>query len=149
MLLVDRYLGGHFFDTQAGGSAVIWMHLFWIFGHPEVYIGVIPAFSRKSHFRLTVRLCRLWLRDWRRTPRNTTVLRFLNRYLVNFESACSGAIKCNLRLCVSAFGGNFGRLRLRQIGLILDHEIIRRQPDVKGLLLHFYGLLLKNAALDS
>src|SRR6266436_3322168 len=34
MLLVDRYLGGHFFDTQAGGSAVIWMHFFWIFGHP-------------------------------------------------------------------------------------------------------------------
>src|SRR5216683_86325 len=38
MLLVDRYLGGHFFDTQAGGSAVIWMHFFWIFGHPEVYV---------------------------------------------------------------------------------------------------------------
>src|SRR5271157_3197101 len=34
MLLVDRYLGGHFFDTQAGGSAVIWMHFFWVFGHP-------------------------------------------------------------------------------------------------------------------
>ncbi len=32
MLLVDRYLGGHFFDTQAGGSAVIWMHFFWVFG---------------------------------------------------------------------------------------------------------------------
>src|SRR5262244_1973997 len=36
MLLIDRYLGGHFFDTQAGGSAVLWMHFFWIFGHPEV-----------------------------------------------------------------------------------------------------------------
>ncbi|HUZ05519.1 MAG TPA: cytochrome c oxidase subunit I [Acidobacteriaceae bacterium] len=45
MLLVDRYLGGHFFDTQAGGSAVIWMHFFWIFGHPEVYILVLPAFA--------------------------------------------------------------------------------------------------------
>src|ERR1700693_3279621 len=30
MLLIDRYLGGHFFDTQAGGSAVLWMHFFWI-----------------------------------------------------------------------------------------------------------------------
>jgi cytochrome c oxidase subunit I len=45
MLMIDRYLGGHFFDTQAGGSAVIWMHFFWIFGHPEVYILIIPAFA--------------------------------------------------------------------------------------------------------
>jgi cytochrome c oxidase subunit 1 len=45
MLLIDRYLGGHFFDTQAGGSAVIWMHFFWVFGHPEVYVLVLPAFA--------------------------------------------------------------------------------------------------------
>jgi cytochrome c oxidase subunit I len=45
MLSVDRYLGGHFFDTQAGGSATLWMHFFWIFGHPEVYVLVIPAFA--------------------------------------------------------------------------------------------------------
>jgi len=48
MLLVDRYLGGHFFDTQAGGSAVIWMHFFWVFGHPEVYVLVLPAFAFAS-----------------------------------------------------------------------------------------------------
>lgn len=45
MLTIDRYLGGHFFDTQAGGSAVIWAHFFWIFGHPEVYVLVLPAFA--------------------------------------------------------------------------------------------------------
>jgi cytochrome c oxidase subunit I len=45
MLIIDRYLGGHFFDTQAGGSAQLWMHFFWIFGHPEVYILVLPAFA--------------------------------------------------------------------------------------------------------
>src|ERR1700722_4964341 len=48
MLLIDRYLGGHFFDTQAGGSAVIWMHFFWVFGHPEVYVLVLPAFAFAS-----------------------------------------------------------------------------------------------------
>jgi cytochrome c oxidase subunit 1 len=48
MLLVDRYLGGHFFDTQAGGSATIWMHFFWIFGHPEVYVLILPAFAFMS-----------------------------------------------------------------------------------------------------
>src|SRR6202453_813836 len=48
MLCIDRYLGGHFFATQAGGSAVIWMHFFWVFGHPEVYILVLPAFGFAS-----------------------------------------------------------------------------------------------------
>ena len=48
MLMIDRYLGGHFFDTQAGGSAVVWMHFFWIFGHPEVYVLVMPAFGIAS-----------------------------------------------------------------------------------------------------
>jgi cytochrome c oxidase subunit I len=45
MLALDRFLGGHFFDTQAGGSAVLWMHFFWIFGHPEVYVLIIPSFA--------------------------------------------------------------------------------------------------------
>src|SRR5215472_6973911 len=48
MLLADRYLGAHFFDTQAGGSAAIWMHFFWIFGHPEVYVLIIPCFGFMS-----------------------------------------------------------------------------------------------------
>src|ERR1700729_150431 len=48
MLSIDRYLGGHFFDAQAGGSAVLWMHFFWIFGHPEVYVLIIPSFAFMS-----------------------------------------------------------------------------------------------------
>jgi cytochrome c oxidase subunit I len=45
MLTLDRFFGARFFDTQAGGSAVLWQHFFWIFGHPEVYILMIPAFA--------------------------------------------------------------------------------------------------------
>ncbi|HET7580954.1 MAG TPA: cytochrome c oxidase subunit I [Bacillales bacterium] len=44
-LFFDRLFGAHFYDATQGGNPVIWEHIFWIFGHPEVYILILPAFG--------------------------------------------------------------------------------------------------------
>jgi cytochrome c oxidase subunit 1 len=63
-LLFDRFFGTHFYLPQAGGTPLLWQHLFWLFGHPEVYILILPAmgivsdvlptFARKPLFGYTV-----------------------------------------------------------------------------------------------
>ena len=60
MMMFDRMFGGNFFVEAAGGNTIIWEHLFWIFGHPEVYILILPAFGIFSEIFATFSRKRLF-----------------------------------------------------------------------------------------
>jgi len=60
LLMFDRMFGSAFFDVALGGNSIIWQHLFWIFGHPEVYILILPAFGTFSDITSTLSKKRLF-----------------------------------------------------------------------------------------
>ena len=111
MLLTDRHFGTDFFDPTGGGDPLLWQHLFWFFGHPEVYIMILPAFgiiseilpvfARKPIFgykaiaAATVAIAFLGLLVWAHhmftTPTATVVLAFF--MLSSFAIAVPTGIK--------------------------------------------------------
>nr|WP_177201310.1 cytochrome c oxidase subunit I [Bacillus sp. OV322] len=60
LMMFDRMFGANFFEVAAGGNTIIWEHLFWIFGHPEVYILILPAFGIFSEIFATFSRKRLF-----------------------------------------------------------------------------------------
>src|SRR6185437_16855736 len=53
MLTLDRYLGTHFFTTGGGGNPMMYINLIWMWGHPEVYVLIIPAYGVYSEIVAT------------------------------------------------------------------------------------------------
>jgi cytochrome c oxidase subunit 1 len=111
MLLTDRHFGTGFFNVADGGDPLLWQHLFWFFGHPEVYIMILPAFgiisevlpvfARKPIFgykaiaAATVAIAFLGLLVWAHhmftTPMSTVVLSFF--MLSSFAIAVPTGVK--------------------------------------------------------
>jgi cytochrome c oxidase subunit I len=111
MLLTDRHFGTDFFDPTGGGDPLLWQHLFWFFGHPEVYImilpvfgmvsEIIPVFSRKPMFGYKAMAASLvaisflgmivWAHHMFATPTPTVVLAFF--MLSSFAIAVPTGIK--------------------------------------------------------
>jgi cytochrome c oxidase subunit I+III len=76
MLALDRMAGTHFFHAAAGGDPVLWQHLFWVFGHPDVYIIFVPAFGIVA--AIVPIAARTWLRGYTLLVASSVAIGFLS-----------------------------------------------------------------------
>ena len=168
MLLTDRHFGTAFFDPTGGGDPMLWQHLFWFFGHPEVYIMVLPAFgmiseilpvfARKPIFGYkaiaasTVAIAFLGLLVWAHhmfaTPTATVVLAFF--MLSSFTIAVPTGIKIFNWIATLWRGRDrlqdAALLRRRPAGPVRDRRHLRRDPgDLPGGLAAARHLLRRRA----
>src|SRR5215471_15145076 len=122
MLLTDRHFGTTFFDPSRNGSPLLWQHLFWFFGHPEVYIlilpgfgiisEVLPVFARKPIFgykavaastaAIAFVAMLVWAHHMFSTPSPTVVLIFFMLATFLVATLWRGAIEFNVALLFAA-----------------------------------------------